>query len=157
MRHEDWEPIYLRILDYFGFSRDDDEKAAKILSDILANTHPRDDVSELEHLIRGKKCIVAGNAPTLRDDIKKTDFSGAVLITADAASSVLYRLGHRPDAIVSDIDGMDDDFLEMNKKGTILVLHAHGDNIPLVKNWVPKVEGKIVGTTQSTPLVSADA
>ena len=47
---------------------------------------------------------------------------------------------------------MDDDFLVMNDLGTILVLHAHGDNIPLVRSWVPKVRGPIVGTTQATPL-----
>ena len=148
MKPEEWEPYYVRILDFFGFSREDDERAAQILSDILA----RDDVTALEELIKGKDCIVAGNAPSLKQDIAKTNFSGRILISADAASSVLYKAGHRPDAVVSDIDGMDTDFLEMNEQGTILVLHAHGDNIPLVKSWVPQVKGKIVGTTQSTPL-----
>lgn len=148
MKAEEWEPHYQRILDFFGFSRDDDEKAALILSDIL----PGDDLLLLKKTIEDKDCIVCGNAPCLSDELPRTDFSNHIIIAADAAARVLYRAGILPDIIVSDIDGMDDDFLEMNDKGTILVLHAHGDNIPLVKSWVPKVRGKIVGTTQSTPL-----
>lgn len=148
MKPEEWDSYYVRILDLFGFSREDDEASARILSSLL----PGNDIISLQHLINGADCIVAGNAPSLQNDIAVTDFSNKVVISADAASSVLYRAGIRPSVIVSDIDGMDDDFLEMNDAGTILVLHAHGDNIPLVKSWVPRVRGKIVGTTQSTPL-----
>jgi uncharacterized Rossmann fold enzyme len=39
----------------------------------------------------------------------------------------------------------------MNRRGTIMVIHAHGDNIPLLKNWVPRFEGPVVATTQSAP------
>lgn len=148
MKTEEWEPHYQRILEFFGFSRDDDERSAEVLSNLL----PADAFSDLLELIQGKNCIVCGNAPKLFDEIHKTNFSGMVVIAADAAARVLFRAGVRPDIIVSDIDGMDDDFLEMNDLGTLLVLHAHGDNIPLVNSWVPKVRGKIVGTTQSSPL-----
>ncbi|MDV0443830.1 6-hydroxymethylpterin diphosphokinase MptE-like protein [Methanorbis rubei] len=148
MKTEEWEPYYSEILDFFGFSRDDDERAAEILAEIL----PRDDIDLLKQTIAGNSCIVCGNAPSLAKDIAKTDFSGKVIIAADAAARILLKHGHRPDVIISDIDGMDDDFLAMNNKGTILVLHAHGDNIPLVKSWVPKVAGPFVATTQATPL-----
>lgn len=148
MKPEEWEPYYVRILDYFGFSREDDERAAEILSSLL----PRNSIELLKKTVFGNDWIVAGNAPSLKDEIKKTDFTGYKIMSADAASLVLYRNGIRPDVIVSDLDGMDDEFFEMNDKGTILVLHAHGDNIPLVKSWVPRVKGEIVGTTQSLPL-----
>lgn len=148
MKAEEWEPHYQYILEFFGFSRDDDEKAAQILAEILT----RDDLPLLAETIAGHDCIVCGNAPCLSSDISRTDFSGCVVLAADAAARVLYRAGIRPDVILSDIDGMDDDFLTMNDAGTILVLHAHGDNIPLVRSWVPKVQGPLVGTTQATPL-----
>jgi len=150
MRSEDWEPYYIRILAYFGFSREDDERSAKLLSALLL----RNDITLLQDTIRGKDCIVCGNAPSLPSDIKNTDFTGKVVIAADAAASVLFSRGIRPDIIISDMDGMDDDFLDMNDAGTILVLHAHGDNIPQVRSWIPKVRGPIVGTTQSTPLAN---
>ena len=150
MRPEDWELYYIRILAYFGFSREDDERSAEFLSVLL----PRNDIALLQSTIIGRDCIVCGNAPSLPSDIKNTDFTGKVVIAADAAASVLFSRGIRPDIILSDMDGMDDDFLMMNDAGTILVLHAHGDNIPLVRSWVPKVRGPIVGTTQSTPLAN---
>lgn len=148
MLPEVWEEYYVRILDYFGFSREDDEEAARLLSSIL----PRNDISLLTDTISGSDVIVAGNAPSLPDDIKKTDFEGKVVIAADAAARVMKKGGVIPDIVFTDLDGLDDDVLEMNEAGTILAVHAHGDNMPLVKSWVPKMKGPVVGTTQSTPL-----
>ncbi|MDR0438704.1 MAG: DUF115 domain-containing protein [Methanocalculaceae archaeon] len=148
MKAEEWEPYYSEILDFFGFLRENDERAALVLADLL----PRDDIEKLRSTIQGRDCIVCGNAPSLAVEIRTTDFSDKIIIAADAAARVLLHANYRPDVILSDIDGMDDDFLSMNDLGTILVLHAHGDNIPLVRSWVPKVRGPIVGTTQATPL-----
>ena len=148
MKPEVWDEYYVRILDYFGFSREDDEEAARLLSSIL----PGNDISLLTDTISGSDIIVAGNAPSLPDDIKKTDFEGKIVIAADAAARVMKKGGVIPDIVFTDLDGLDDDVLEMNEAGTILAVHAHGDNMPLVKSWVPKMKGPVVGTTQSTPL-----
>ena len=148
MKPEVWDEYYVKILDYFGFSREDDEEAARLLSSIL----PRNDISLLTNTISGSDIIVAGNAPSLPDDIKKTNFEGKIVIAADAAARVMKKGGVIPDIVFTDLDGLDDDVLEMNEAGTILAVHAHGDNMPLVKSWVPKMKGPVVGTTQSTPL-----
>ncbi|HJJ93843.1 MAG TPA: DUF115 domain-containing protein [Methanocorpusculum sp.] len=148
MKPEVWDEYYVKILDYFGFSREDDEEAARLLSSIL----PGNDISLLTDTISGSDIIVAGNAPSLPDDIKKTDFEGKVVIAADAAARVMKKGGVIPNIVFTDLDGLDDDVLEMNEAGTILAVHAHGDNMPLVKSWVPKMKGPVVGTTQSTPL-----
>ena len=148
MKPEVWDQYYVRILDYFGFSREDDEEAARLLSSIL----PGNDISLLTDTMSGSDIIVAGNAPSLPDDIRKTDFEGKIVIAADAAARVMKKGGVIPDIVFTDLDGLDDDVLEMNEAGTILAVHAHGDNMPLVKSWVPKMKGPVVGTTQSTPL-----
>ena len=148
MKPEVWDEYYVKILDYFGFSREDDEEAARLLSSIL----PGNDISLLTNTISGSDIIVAGNAPSLPDDIRKTDFEGKIVIAADAAARVMKKGGVIPDIVFTDLDGLDDDVLEMNEAGTILAVHAHGDNMPLVKSWVPKMKGPVVGTTQSTPL-----
>ena len=148
MKYEEWEPYYIRILDYFGFSREDDERSAEILSSLLK----RDDIAVLKERIAGKRVIVAGNAPRLSDDAEQTDFSGCTVIAADAAARTLAKCGITPDIVFTDLDGLDDDVLSMNEKGTLLAVHAHGDNIPLVKSWVPKITGFVIGTTQSAPL-----
>jgi len=41
--------------------------------------------------------------------------------------------------------------VEMNRQGTVVVVHAHGDNIPLLRTWVPRFSGPLVGTTQAEP------
>lgn len=147
MKFEAWEPYYLQILDTFGFMREDDECAACVLSELLT----RDDISLLEEKIRGCDVIVVGNAPTLSREMKDVDFNGKTIIAADAAARILLKGGVKADIVFSDLDGLDDDVLEMNASGAIIVVHAHGDNIPLLKSWVPKMKGPVVGTTQSTP------
>lgn len=145
MEFEEWEPIYQEIVDYFGFDREEDEKAAEVLAGLL----PRDDLPLLAEAIGGKDVCVCGNAPTLGREIPLV--SGVVL-AADAAAFVLYSHGIRPDAIFTDLDGATDEFVSMNREGTVIVIHAHGDNVPLLRHWVPRFGGPVVGTTQGRPL-----
>ncbi len=145
MNYEEWEPYYTRILESFGFDRTKDEEAARLLAELL----PRDDLPLLASLCRGNVVTVCGNAPCLKDELGRIE--GAVF-AADAASEVLWRAGIRPDAVFTDLDGATDDYLEMNREGTVMVIHAHGDNIPLLQYWTPKFTGPVVGTTQSCPV-----
>lgn len=145
MKFEEWEPVYREIVEYFGFDRKEDERAAEILAGLL----DRDDLPLLARLIAGKDVCVCGNATALSREISLV--TGCVL-AADAAALVLYAHGIRPDAIFTDLDGAQDEFIDMNREGTIIVVHAHGDNIPLLRSWVPRFPGPVVGTTQSRPL-----
>ncbi|QYZ78973.1 DUF115 domain-containing protein [Methanofollis formosanus] len=144
MKFEEWEPLYEEILAYFAFEREGDEEAARVLAGLLS----RDDLPALRALIEGKTVTVCGNAPCLPDEIEEIE--GTVL-AADAAAEVLAARGVRPDAVFTDLDGATDVLIEMNRAGTIVVVHAHGDNIPLVRNWTPRFVGPLVGTTQAAP------
>jgi 2-amino-4-hydroxy-6-hydroxymethyldihydropteridine diphosphokinase len=143
-RFEDWEPYYLRILDHFSFDRARDEEAAVLLSSLLT----RDDLPLLTERIRGKPCTVCGNGPNL---IEELDRIQGIVLAADGAANRLYARGILPDAIVTDLDGATDAFTEMNRTGTVIVVHAHGDNMDLLRRWVPRFPGPLVGTTQSRP------
>ncbi|TAJ43456.1 6-hydroxymethylpterin diphosphokinase MptE-like protein [Methanofollis fontis] len=144
MRFEDWEPFYTEILDYFSFDRAGDEEAARILDTLL----DRDDCAALAALCAGRTVTVCGNAPTLPAEIGRIE---GTVFAADAAADLLYARGIRPDAVFTDLDGATDAFEEMNREGTVLVVHAHGDNIPLLRLRVPRYAGPIVGTTQARP------
>ncbi|MFA5331988.1 MAG: 6-hydroxymethylpterin diphosphokinase MptE-like protein [Methanoregula sp.] len=152
-----WEPHYIEILDYFGFSRKDDENAASLLATLVT----RDDLPALRDLIRGRDVVVCGNAPCLKKDLRRiktgeidTGHTGkSAILAADAAADVLYAEGIRPGAVFTDLDGATDLLPEMNREGTIVVVHAHGDNIQLLKHWVKQFAGPVVATTQSTPLL----
>ncbi|HUK93181.1 MAG TPA: 6-hydroxymethylpterin diphosphokinase MptE-like protein [Methanomicrobiales archaeon] len=141
---EDWEPYYLRILAHFGFDRARDEEAAVLLASLL----DRDDLPLLRECIGGKPATVCGNGPNLAEELGR--IRGTV-IAADGAASRLHARGIRPDVIVTDLDGATDAFVGMNRAGTIIVVHAHGDNMDLLRRWVPRFPGPLVGTTQSRP------
>jgi len=145
MNFEEWEPWYLEILDYFGFSRDEDERAARHLASLLT----RDNLLSLASLTCGNDVTVCGNAPCLKDELFRIQ---GVVFAADAAAGVLDAHGICPDAVFTDLDGATDRLVEMNESGTIVVVHAHGDNIPLLDYWVPRFNGPVVGTTQSVPI-----
>ncbi len=145
MEFSDWEPLYQEILDYFQFDRAGDEAAR----DRAAAISPHDDLDVLTGLVKDRDVTVCGNAPSLMNDIP--ELSG-VICAADAAALVLYRNGIRPEIIFTDLDGADDLFTEMNLLGTVLVVHAHGDNIPLLDKWVPHITGPLVLTTQASPV-----
>ncbi|RXE57101.1 hypothetical protein ABH15_02950 [Methanoculleus taiwanensis] len=145
MKFEDWEPHYTAILDYFCFGREEDEEAARL----LAGLTDKDDLPLLRSLAAGKHVTVCGNAPCLADELDRIE---GTIFAADAAAEVLTDRGIRPDAVFTDLDGATDRFIDMNRDGTVMVVHAHGDNVPLLRHWTPRFPGPLVRTTQGTPL-----
>jgi len=145
MEFRDWEPHYLEILEYFGFGRSEDEEAARLLASLM----DRDNLLSLVTLTDGNEVTVCGNAPCLKKELGKIR---GVVFAADAAADVLEENCIRPDAVFTDLDGATDRLIDMNREGTIVVIHAHGDNIPLLKHWVPRFQGPVVATTQAAPL-----
>ncbi len=144
VKYDDWEPIYQEICEYFSFDPAEDDRAAHILADLTT----QDATDLLKNLIAGEQVTVCGNAPTL---VQELDTITGVIIAADAASGVLIQHDITPDVIVTDLDGIEDEAITLNKKGTILVVHAHGDNIPRIRTWVPRMKGPLVLTTQGKP------
>ncbi len=154
MDFEDWEPIYRLILDDFGFSGTQDERAAKLLSGLLKLKTGKQEVigvEELQKAIKGRDVLVCGKAPKLQDDIKKVDIKKYLIIAADGATSILLNNGIIPHIIVTDLDGNMDDEARANELGAIMVVHGHGDNTDALKREVPRLK-KVIGTTQSKPL-----
>ena len=145
MQFSEWEPYYQEIVEYFGFDRAADEEAARLLSTLLH----QDKLLSLASLTEGNEVTVCGNAPCLKDEIGKIT---GIVFAADAAADVLDSHGICPDAIFTDLDGTTDRVIDLNNQGTIIVIHAHGDNMPLLNHWVPRFKGMVVGTTQAAPL-----
>ena len=149
MRWELWRPQYEKIVHQLNLNKKTDEAAAEVLNDLL----PKPDIKRLRNLIKGKECIVLGAGPSLDDDIEKlggAGFLNKTLIAADGATSAVLK--HRnPEIIVTDLDGVVNDQLEAWRRGSWIVVHAHGDNVPQVREIVPKLNERIIGTTQVEP------
>jgi len=146
MDFEEWEPYYEEILREFGYSREDDEKAARVLDETLAGDRIEPQI--LDRMLRGQDVSVAGNGPSLKDEVAGCD---GILITADEATSVAMKAGLGPDLVVTDLDGDVKDQIKANVKGAIIAIHAHGDNIPAIRRWAPLFRGRVMATTQSRP------
>lgn len=145
MRYEDWEPFYDEILVDFGFSRDEDEKAARVLDGIMT---AEPDTGRLEGMIRDTTVGVYGAGPSLEECM---DFPEEVVIAADGATSFIMERGRVPDIIVTDLDGNMDDIMKANRDGALIIIHAHGDNIQAVEEYAHLLLDPI-GTTQAAPL-----
>ena len=171
MKFTDWEKWYDKILEDFGFSKDDDEKTANVLNEILEkkgfiklenvmDNLPNEDLAihSSSHKIDINNFIVFGAGPSLKKDItfvKKRFLSGDgkdyILIVADGATSALLEEDLVPDIIVTDLDGNIDDLLLANDLGSVFVLHGHGHNLDNILKYTDKIK-KVLGTTQSKPL-----
>lgn len=155
MRFIDWEPIYQEILEEFGFSREEDEEAARLLQRLLLGRENDLSPEDLSSMIRGREVVVCGNGPSLRRELKKflveLDTGEIAVIAADGATTAILAAGVLPDVIVTDLDGFLPDIIAANERGSVLVVHAHGDNMDALKEYVPRLT-KVLGTTQSEPM-----
>jgi len=147
---EDWEQYYLQILRSFGYSSDKDAECARDLNEILSR--PRLSVQELEGILMGKTVLVFGAHESVEagiDVVKNKNIRG-VRIAADGACTAMREQGLRPDLIVSDLDGNEEDLLFWNDAGIPLVVLGHGDNIERIRRIAPKLRHSM-GTTQGGP------
>jgi uncharacterized Rossmann fold enzyme len=151
-----WFSWYDVILKEFGFSRGDDEKSAEILNNLL----DEDNSSCIAEINIKDKAIIFGAGPSLKrniDELKELNqleelnLNKFTLIAADGATTALLEEDIIPDIIVTDLDGKMDDILEANNEGAILAVHAHGNNMDKIKEYISKLKW-ILGTTQSIPL-----
>jgi len=76
-----------------------------------------------------------------------------ITITADGVTTAFVEKDIIPDVVVTDLDGKISDQIAANKKGSIAIIHAHGDNIDKIIKYVPKFKGNIIGTTQTDPSI----
>ena len=148
-----WEPIYERILKDFGFDREGDEKAAMFLSSMLTVKNTVS-LSELESVISEKPVLACGNAPGLRAELSKIDLSAFVIIAADGASAAFMDMGRVPEVICTDLDGNSESDIEKEilacELGSIVLIHAHGDNLDKLEKYVPRFK-RFIATTQAEP------
>lgn len=155
MEFGEWNIYYKEILDDFGFSREDDERCAQLLDEILSEEGclTLNDLSKI--VAFSDRFIVFGAGPSIKDHVKELkenyDLKNYVLVAADGATTALIEQRIAPDIIVTDLDGNLDDILAANLRGANIVVHAHGDNSDKIANITPFFTN-VLGTTQAQPL-----
>ncbi len=153
MKYKTWVPLFNQIKNDLTLSWELDEKAAITLCRLLQKKSQVVSFSFLHKLLAQKNIVIFGAGPLLEKHIESFDslIKKCRVITADGATSALLEKEIIPDIIVTDFDGKIADQLQANKQGSILIAHAHGDNIQCIENTIPNVQGKIIGSIQTDP------
>jgi uncharacterized Rossmann fold enzyme len=147
-------PWYEKIAAAFGYSIQKDRDATVVLRELLARAVSP--LQKLKSLLMGKDVVVFGAGPSLESNIDSLISTGLekilTLIVADGATTAFLEKGVIPQVIVTDLDGSMDDITDASKRGSTIVVHAHGDNIDALRKWVPRItenkKGELFGTTQ---------
>jgi len=149
MDFSEWQKYYAQILLDFGYDVEKDREAAGVLAEVSTGKNLAS-IEDLRVLLAGKYVFVFGDGPSLPDSLEGHSFEGT-LVAANGATSALMAKGIIPNLIVTDLDGKVDDQVAANEQGAIVAILAHGDNIPAIREWVPRFSGKILATSQSAP------
>jgi hypothetical protein len=143
MKFNEWRALYKAISEDLGFSRARDLEAAILLRGLV---HPLP-MEVLKKKVYGKTVSVYGAGQSLEE---VRDFPPQGKIAADGATSYLLERDALPEIVVTDLDGNTDDLLKAHSRGSIVVLHAHGDNMDRLRTYAPRFSS-VVPTCQCRP------
>ena len=149
MNFEEWEPVYERILADFGFDRADDERARDVCQSVSGG--PWDDLDRLARQVDGDSVAVVGAAPSLAEEVGRATAADHVF-AASTAADVCRDHGVDVDLMVTDLDKNPDTAATLTHEGTPVAAHAHGDNVPALREWLPRFRSdRTLPTTQAAP------
>jgi uncharacterized Rossmann fold enzyme len=150
VRFVEWFPYYQNIRQQFGYSTEKDQEAAYYLSQIIRRKALA--LTLLHKKIAGKNVLVIGAGPSLEKNIIFIKSSHKFIkIVSDGAVQALIENNIKPDIVVTDLDGNQSFLQKAEKKGTLMVVHAHGDNIDKLGKIVPRFR-HVIGSTQVMPI-----
>lgn len=146
MHIDTWLPIYNTIAAEFGFDSSADERARDHLADLVSSgtIDRRQFVDET--------VAIAGAGPSLESEYQRLE-QASLSIAASDAGGRLDDLGLEPDLIVTDLDGTPERTVALAQRGVPVAVHAHGDNVDALEQYVPELPAeRVLGTTQVRPV-----
>jgi 2-amino-4-hydroxy-6-hydroxymethyldihydropteridine diphosphokinase len=149
-----WAPHYERIRLEFGFPTDREEAAATLLETLLPPAARADPLVRVRHLLDGRDAIVVGLAPDAGPPPlwrRPARERPPVLVAADGATATCLAAGLVPTLVVTDLDGPVPSEIAANRRGSLVVVHGHGDNLPALSEWLPQFPGELVGSWSGPP------
>ncbi|MBP2143608.1 putative Rossmann fold enzyme [Methanococcus voltae] len=164
-----WNSCYHRIMDDLGFDKQKDLESTQLLNNLLEKHDNKYNINNLEDIIQNNEVYVFGAGPSINKHTKKfnnlknlendnedsnsnnnnnnNNNNKYVIISADGATKALLEDNIRPDIIITDLDGHMNEIIDCSKKGTIVVVHAHGDNGENVKKYLGQLKN-VIGSSQ---------
>ena len=148
---EKWYPLICEFLNID--SKEDLNALEEILREYPSNISEED----LFRLIKNKTIYAIAPGVNLEEEFSRylNNYakSSDILISADGATSYVISEGKIPNLIVTDLDGTIQDQLGAQIKGSIPIVHIHGDNLTAVSQNIDQISKKeFLITTQTIPL-----
>jgi len=154
VRYELWAPRYEAIRADFGYPFSEEQRAAATLERLLPEPARNDPLGRLAARLGGREVIVVGLAPGAGPPpvwrLPPTD-PPPVVVAADGAARPCLAAGLVPTVVATDLDGPVPAEVEANGRGSMVVVHAHGDNTAAVERWVPEFPGELAGSWAGPP------
>ena len=154
MEYRDWAPQYERLRAEFGFSMERERAAADLLESLLPARARSDPLGRLRARLEGRDAIVVGQAPSAGPPPLWRRAAGGrppAILAADGAAVTCLGAGLVPDLVVTDLDGPVASEVSANRRGSLVVVHANGDNTTALREWVPEFPGELVGSWAGPP------
>jgi len=154
MEYATWAPFYDEIAREFGFAFDREERSADRLEALLPLVARSESLARVRARLAGRDVLVVGLAPRAGPPpiwrLPATDRPLAV-VAADGATAACLDAGLVPAVIVTDLDGPIPAEVGANRRGSLVVVHAHGDNLDAVEEWVPQFPAELAGSWAGPP------
>lgn len=154
MEYSEWAPYYERIRAQFGFDFRWEERAAETLECMLPPAARSDPLGRIRARLSGREAIVVGLAPHAGPPPlwrRPSSERPPVLVAADGAASACLAAGLVPGVVVTDLDGPVPSEITANRRGSLVVVHGHGDNVRALEEWVPQFPGELAGSWAGPP------
>jgi 2-amino-4-hydroxy-6-hydroxymethyldihydropteridine diphosphokinase len=154
MDYSTWAPFYERIAREFGYPFEREERSAERLEQLLPPAARSRPWERIRARLDGRLVIVVGTAPERGPPPLWRLPAGParpVVVAADAATKVCLDAGIVPEVITTDLDGPVPAEVAANRRGALVVIHAHGDNQPALEEWVPQFPGELAGSWAGPP------
>ncbi|WP_323190192.1 6-hydroxymethylpterin diphosphokinase MptE-like protein [Halostella sp. PRR32] len=146
MNFDEWNPVYEAILADFGFERSADERVRDRLAELVSPF----DTGRLPEF-DGSTVAVAGAGPSLSAETSVAR-EADVVVAASTAADVLRAHNVAVDLMVTDLDKNVGTAVDLSERGVPVAVHAHGDNGPAVRSFVPSFDPDfLLPTTQAKP------
>ena len=145
MEFDEWQAIYETILRDFGYDRSADIRARDVL-------HGYIEAFDLDRLPgNGATVAIAGGSDTLATELEMVR-EADVVFAASTATDLLVHENVEVHLMVTDLDKNPETGIALTHTGTPVAVHAHGDNIPALRRYLPDFDlANVLGTTQAAP------
>jgi hypothetical protein len=134
--------LYHRICAEMGYPRRGDRLARDYLARRIGEAAVLPD-------LRAAAVTVCGAGPSLSDELHQLDQADAV-VTASTATDIVAAAGYPIDLMVTDLDKNPETAVRLTTEGVPVAVHAHGDNLELLRRWLPRCDQRwVIPTTQA--------